>query len=102
MGDDPYLVFGRNEDVLRGAQVGPLIEKFSVRIENLNPIVLAVAHVDSAFGVERDRMRGVEFARPRSGLAPIQIVFTFPLNHHHSRITVAVYYIYIAICDTSY
>src|SRR5438876_884942 len=52
MGHDPHLVLGGDEHSLRGAQMRPLLQKLSVRGENLDAVVLSVADVDAALGID--------------------------------------------------
>src|SRR5687768_1038463 len=41
----------------------PGIQQLATRVENLNAVVLAVAHVDAILRVDRNRMRQTELAR---------------------------------------
>ncbi len=90
MRDDPHLVFGRDEDVLGGAEVSPLAQKFAVGIENLDAVILPVADVNRAFGIHGNRMRRVEFTGPGAALAPVENVFSLVRKLHHARISVAI------------
>ena len=70
MRNDPHLVGRRDEDVLGGAEVGPLLEELAFRIEYLNAIILAIADVDKPFGVGGNRVRSVELTWSRTLLTP--------------------------------
>lgn len=48
VGDDPHFVVRSNEDILRRSEMIPLAQILPVGSENLNTIVLAIAHVDGS------------------------------------------------------
>ena len=70
MCDDPHVILRRNEDVLGASQMGPLPKEFSLRIKNLDAIVLAVAHIDRALGIDRHRMWNLKVTGAFAGFAP--------------------------------
>ena len=49
-----------------------LLEKRSVTLEDLHTAVRAVSHIEAAFPIARDAVRGVEFAGPIAFAAPIE------------------------------
>ena len=88
--DDPHLVVGRDEDVLRRAEVVPFAQVLAVGIEDLDAVVLAVADVDDARGIDRDRVNGIELAPTRAGLAPRGDVLAFRGELDDARVAVTV------------
>ena len=59
-----------DEDPARPAELRPLLDEVAVLIEDLNAVVVAVADEQPPFGIERERVRLIEFARAGAGLAP--------------------------------
>src|SRR5260370_32275370 len=59
-----------NEDPARPAELLPLGDKTAVLVEDLDAVILPVAHEKASLGVERQSMRAVEFPAPRSFLSP--------------------------------
>src|SRR4029453_12855473 len=59
-----------DENAARPTEVGPLIEVVAVLIENLNPVVVAIADEQSAFGIECQAVRLIELGIPATGLSP--------------------------------
>src|SRR6202162_3831389 len=53
-----------------GADVGPLAEKSSFAIENLDAVILAITDVDVSFRVGGDAVHGMKLARRGPALAP--------------------------------
>ena len=47
------------------------VDELAVLIENLDAVVAAVADEQAALGIEGQRVRRVELARPRALLAPL-------------------------------
>src|SRR5438045_1020376 len=90
MRDDPHLILWRDEDVLRGAQVAPLPEKLAARIENLDAVVLAIAHVHRAFGIDGNGVRDLELTRAFARRTPRGQVFAVARKLHHARIAVSI------------
>src|SRR4029078_539154 len=56
-------------------EVGPLGEEAARGIKDLDAIVGAIGHIDTAFGIYRDAMRHIELAGGRAFAAP-------PLDEH--------------------
>src|SRR5258707_1872677 len=54
----------------RPAELLPLLNVVSVLVENLNPVVVAIADEQAPFGIEGQAMRQVEFARAGSFFPP--------------------------------
>src|SRR5260370_14025894 len=69
MGHVQDIVLG-NEDAARGAELLPLGDKTAVLVEDLDAVILAVAHEKASLGVECQSMRAIEFSDPRSFLPP--------------------------------
>src|SRR5262245_18256865 len=63
------------DDVCRAPGVGPLREVLAVRAEDLDAIVLAIAHEDAAVGSHRDAVGQEELAGalPRHAPRPLQL-----------------------------
>src|SRR5581483_331109 len=74
----------------RGADVRPLPQKLSIDIENLNAVILAIAHVNAPLSIEHDRVRQIEFARRRSLLSPFEQILSIFIELDDPRIAVAV------------
>ena len=66
-------------------------------IEDLDAVVFAVAHVDRALRIDRDRVRRVELARLGPLLAPVEQVLAVLRELHHARVPVAVGNVEIAV-----
>src|SRR5262249_22505529 len=62
----------------------------AVGIEDLDPVVLAIADVDAPPGVEDDRVRQVEFPGPSPLLAPLLEQLAVRGELEHAGIAVAV------------
>ena len=82
MGDDPHFILWRNKDILSRPQVCPLAEELPVRIEDLDPVILTIADIDSPAGINGNRVRCVKFSRSDSSLSPSQQVFPVTVNFH--------------------
>ena len=61
---------GSNADCPGSADIGPLFEKSSVIIEDLDPVIFPVARVHIALRVRGNGVYGVKFARFSPSLAP--------------------------------
>ena len=61
----------------------------AVGVENLDALVAAVGDVDEAVGVERDRMRQVEFAGAAAALAPALQVVAVAVEAQHAVFSLA-------------
>jgi len=59
-----------DEDSAWPAELLPLGDETAILIEDLDAVVLAVAHKEASLRVERQRVRAVEFADPLSFLPP--------------------------------
>ena len=68
--DHPDMLIGRDEKAIGITDAGPLGQICSLRVEYLNPLVLAVANVNTAFAVDHDAMRQVELARSAAVAPP--------------------------------
>ena len=97
MRDDPQLARRVDRDPLRRAQMGPDLEQLSVRVEDLDPVVLAVAHVEPPLPVDLDVVRRVELAWLRTLLAPRLHERPIAPEPHHSRVAVAIGNVEVAI-----
>src|SRR3954452_5334686 len=69
IGDVDGVVFG-DEDPARPAELAPLVQECAVLIEDLDPVVLAVADEQPPARVDGDRMRLAELAMSGSLTAP--------------------------------
>src|SRR5260221_2486398 len=54
----------------RPAELLPLLKVVSILVENLNPVVVAIADEQAPFGIEGQAMRQVEFPRAGSFFPP--------------------------------
>ena len=68
---DVDRVVARNRDPARPAELTPLVDEPAVLVENLDPVVLAIADQQPAARVDRDRVRLAEFAGPCAFAAPL-------------------------------
>src|SRR5205814_9439066 len=59
-----------DEDAARPAELRPLVDEVAVAIENLNAVVVAIAHEQASPRVECERVRLIELARTRAGFSP--------------------------------
>src|SRR5207247_5019820 len=93
------VVFG-DEDAARAAELAPFVEIFPVLIENLNTVVLAIAHEQAPARVHGDGVRLADLTAARSFLPPLfdepavfgelddAIVFAVPMAVGHENIAV--------------
>src|SRR5262249_2104496 len=75
----------------------PLPEKLSLTSENLDAIVLPIAHIHIPFGIERRGVRHVELTRTCAGFSPFQEVLAGGRELHQASIAVAVRDVDVAI-----
>src|SRR5262249_37238776 len=59
-----------NVNAARTAELLPLCNKFAVLVEDLNPVVVAIADKQASLRVHRHRVRLIELARTGAQLAP--------------------------------
>src|SRR6266516_239642 len=52
------------------AELFPLVEEFSVLVEDLDSVIRAIGHEKTSSGIHRDRMRCIHFARSFAFFAP--------------------------------
>src|SRR5204863_2720736 len=100
----PHLVLRRNKNALGRSEMRPLLQEAALLIENLNPVVLAVADVDSSLRVDPDRMRSLELARPRARGAPREQELAVFIELHYAMVAISIGHEKIAIrgeCDIS-
>src|SRR5579875_2915624 len=69
--------------------IRPLCKVVSVIIEHLNPVVFPVCHVDVPVIIRHDRVRQVEFPRPRPAFSPCLYVFAILVVFDDAGITIA-------------
>src|SRR5882724_8007378 len=81
----------------RGTYIGPLSEKLSVSIENLNPLIRSVSDIDSTLGVESHIVHQVEFAVACPLLPPMKKVVAILVELDHARVDVTVGNIHVSI-----
>src|SRR5262249_10188397 len=79
-----------DEHVLGAAEVGPLAKELAVRVEDLDTVILAVADVDGAFGIDGHGVGRVELAGALASLAPIKQVLAVGSDFDDARVAVAV------------
>src|SRR6185436_19201292 len=97
MRDHPDFVVGRDKDVLCRAEMGPHAEELAFGCEDLDAIILAVADIDSALGVELHGVGRVELAGSTSGLTPFKEIFAVLGKLDYARVAVAIGHIEAAI-----
>src|SRR5580658_4667007 len=92
------LIRGHEDVIRRGGSVAeiPLIEEFSVLVENLNAAVAAIVDIETALVIDRDAVHGIEIARPPlfavnfSALTPGHQELSVLVKFHDARFLVAV------------
>jgi hypothetical protein len=77
MGQHPHLARRRDEETLGAPEVIPDSQQRAVHVEDLDAIVLAITDVDTICGVDGDRVRDPELARPIARVP--QAVRCFPV-----------------------
>ena len=87
---DVDVVARVDEDAARPAELGPLLDERAVLIENLNAVVVAIADEQAPFGVERERVRLIEFAGRGTGLTPPLDQLAVLRELQHLRLALAV------------
>src|ERR1017187_8425628 len=75
-----------DEDSARAAELLPFVEKLTVLVEDLDPVVGAVADEQPSFGIERERMGNLELAVFRSMASPLFNEFSILGELHDSGI----------------
>src|SRR4029453_1822579 len=78
------------DDVRRAPGVGPLREVLAVRAENLDAIVLAIAHEDAAVGGHRDAVGQEELAGALARHTPRPLQLAAGREEVHAAVAVAV------------
>src|SRR5438552_11739243 len=77
-------------ELRRPLHLGPLSEELTVGTEDLDPIVLAIAHEDAAIRVDRDAVRDHELAGTAAGLTPRPAELALRREVMHARVPVAI------------
>src|SRR5262245_51351203 len=67
---DVDRVVVRDGNAARASELRPFVEERAVLIEDLDPVVVAIADKQPSARIERDRVRYVELAPGRAGFAP--------------------------------
>ena len=91
------LIFGQS-NCRYGSDPRPLAQEFSVRIKNLDSLVVTIGHIYQAFGIHLNIVRQLKFAGTGAALAPLKQEFPVVRVLHHSRIPIPVRHVKIAIC----
>src|SRR2546427_1207650 len=97
MRDHPEFVVGRDKDILRRAEMGPHAEELPFGSEYLDAIILAVAYIDCALGVELHGVGRVELAGSASGLTPFEQILAVLGKLDYARVAIAIGHIEGAI-----
>lgn len=69
---------------MKAVTLPPLVEERAVLIEDLDPVVLAIADEQASTRVHRDRVRLAELAAPLSLPAPFLDVLAVLCEPHHA------------------
>src|SRR5882724_6809719 len=97
MRDHPDFVVGSDKDVLRRAEMGPHAEELPFGSEHLDAIILAVAYIDDALGIELHGVGRVDLAGSASGLTPFEQILAVFGKLDYARVAVAIGHIEAAI-----
>src|SRR5208283_5326519 len=66
----PNVLIRGNQQTVGVADASPFLDEFAVRIKDLYALILAVANIDAALVVDRNRVRQVEFTDAGSVFSP--------------------------------
>jgi hypothetical protein len=97
MRDHPKFVVGRDKEVLRRTQMGPHAEELPLGSEDLDAIILAVAHIDRTLGVELHGVGCIELAGSTPGLTPFEQIPALLGKLDYACVAVAVGHIEVAV-----
>src|SRR5262249_15223725 len=75
-----------DEDAARAAELFPRCEELAVLIENLNPVVGAIANEEAPARVHRQRMRALELIGTRTMIAPFLEVLAVLVEFHDAGV----------------
>ena len=72
------------------AKAAKLPDEHSFAIENLYPVVLAIAHVNQPLRIDSNGVRQIEFAFSLALLSPGEQELSIPIAAHDARVAVSV------------
>ncbi len=76
--------------VIGAGQIVPFVEILAVQVEDLDPIVLAIAHQDALVSQHQHGVGNVEMARLAAGLAPRGAQLTLRREVMHAGVAIAI------------
>ena len=88
--DHPDVLIRADEETIRVSNTRPLLQEIPFRIEDLDPLVLAIPHINVALFVYRNAVWQIEFTRTRSVFPPGLQEVPVAIKLHHPRVAVSV------------
>ncbi len=98
----PNVLVWCNRQTVGVADISPLLDELTLRIKDLNALILAIANIHAALVVDGDTMRQIEFADACSVFSPSLDEVTVTIKLYDTRIAIAIRYVNISVLRESH